>query len=600
MSAQTASGGITLNYYVHLVKVSEKFEVQVSITPFVNVGKYDRVNLYESEADLQSDLQSIAGGSDDFPNEAQHEWVSKFTKMGNGGLSWSTDHAADDGWLAAYFGWDYLNEKYVMISRSRRFGGKRILQQFEHIVVLMDENRSLDNLLGYLYATDSPKYNIPPQITPTFEGLQAGGWYNEFTPGGSKIYASSGAADFTVPTPDPGEAFSDMTEQIFGEYPASGDENMSGFLTNYAAQKDVTSPEQIMTSYSPDQVPVISALARGFAVSDAWHASAPCQTWPNRGFVHTGSSDGQINNVYEDLYDINTIFNLLEDQYITWGVFTNEPDGFCLTHDMFPKLWDKFDHFHKISDFMTLVSASADAPMQSKLPSYSFIEPLMLTSGDQSYHPPHDVQPGEDFLAEIYDAIRKSPYRDQILFLVIFDEHGGCYDHVNPPRGAVQPEPWPVSRDAEFDFKRFGVRIPAIAISSYTDAGGVFRSETSVPIDHTTVLATLREWYGIDEDNFKTVLPSPRIAAAPTLQSIVTRKDPRSDWPEVNPLPRVAVPADPAAPVDGATLMMIAMNLAHRKKRALTKAETAELQATIRTRGEADAYIRALSTLPST
>jgi phospholipase C len=121
------------------------------------------------------------------------------------------------------------------------------------------------------------------------------------------------------------------------------------------------------------------------------------------------------------------------------------------------------------------------------------------------------------------------------MLMVLFDEHGGCYDHVPPPTGAAPPEPQPVSLDGKFKFDRFGVRVPAIVISSYVEPGTVFRaSEGEAPYDHTSLLATLRDWMKLDADPSK-FLPSPRIAAAPTLDRVLTRQkgNENTDWPDI-------------------------------------------------------------------
>ena len=150
-------------------------------------------------------------------------------------------------------------------------------------------------------------------------------------------------------------------------------------------------------------------------------------------------------------------------------------------------------------------------------------------------HPPHNVCRGERFLADVYQAVRSSPYRDSILLVITFDEHGGCYDHVAPPTGAAAPSPGAISKGPAFDFSRFGVRVPAIVISSYVRPGTVFRApQGSAPFDHTSILATLRDWLGLAE-NGQTFLPSPRIREAPTLDAVLTLDDSSktSDWPNI-------------------------------------------------------------------
>src|SRR6185312_2401865 len=105
-----------------------------------------------------------------------------------------------------------------------------------------------------------------------------------------------------------------MNVQLFGLKGTPGDSvpTMDGFVDNYVRQKPNGSPPnaiEVMHYFTPDQVPVISQLAKAFGVSDQWHASAPCQTWPNRFFVHTGTAGGYTDNNVDELpFDKPTIF----------------------------------------------------------------------------------------------------------------------------------------------------------------------------------------------------------------------------------------------------------------------------------------------------
>jgi phospholipase C len=416
-----------------------------------------------------------------------------------------------------------------------------ILPQIEHVVVLMNENRSLDNLLGWIYSGGkSPAQFLPAGSSQSYDGLVANTYSNSDpnVNGGQPVYAGNGTTSWSegsttisewfVPSPDPGEEFDHVTTQVFNGQPNA---NMSGFLTDYLTQYNGSSAEQIMQSYSTEQLPIISTLAQSFAVSDAWFASVPTQTWPNRGFVQTGSSDGHTNNDYYLPWDITTVFDVFTSQNLSWAVY-NDGTLQSLTKTMFlTKYFGNETNFLGISEFQAACAQPASAPANQKLPSFSFVEPNFgVVGNDESYHPPHDVRPGEQFLATIYNAIAGSPYRDNILFIVLFDEHGGTYDPVAPPGGAQPPPPDPVATDgSNFGFDRFGVRIPAIVISSWVTPGTVFRSNTSVPLDHTSVLATLRDWLGLS-DAFAGMLPSPRITAAPNLGYVLTETTAQS-WP---------------------------------------------------------------------
>jgi len=469
--------------------------------------------------------------------------------------------------------------------------GQAILPQINHVVVLMMENRSQDNLLGWLYAAQNnqPPNNIPAQTPPAYDGLVVDTFGNQLTPTSPIVFASQGAQSTVVPSPDPGELFDQMTAQIFGSSPTA---NMSGFLANYATLNSAD-PTQIMQSYSPAQVPVISQIARSFAVSDAWFASLPCQTWPNRGFLHAGSSDGHINNDDYEPYDIATIFNLLEDQGVSWMVYS---DGLApsLAYVMFPQIYALVEHFKGMLEFYVLCQQPADAPASQKLPQYTFIEPNFLDP-DESYHPPHDITPAEQFLATVYAAIQACPYRDEILFVFTFDEHGGCYDHVPPPANATPPLPGSISRDGTFDFTRFGVRVPAIVASSYVTPGTVFRipsnpKSPATPYDHTTILATLRDWLSINAAAFQAALPSPRIAAAPTLDAVLSETEPLP-WPVVK-LPLAAKKAVNLnqAP-DELVMSIVAGEASRREGKYIGKDRVAALRREIQTIQQARAYL---------
>jgi len=425
----------------------------------------------------------------------------------------------------------------------------------EHFVVVMMENRSFDNLLGWLYedAANSPPQNIPAQSPPTFDGLRAGTYSNMLD--GVRVDASHPPNGWppqndpnVVPTPDPHEEFDHIGRQLFGIFPpAAGKEpDMSGFLADYATTADAAVANQIMQSFGPADAGVVNALARSFAVCDRWFASVPAQTWPNRGFVHTGSSDGHINNDDYEPYNIPTIFNVLEAQGKSWGVFYDATLIPSLTYGQFlPQMVVHASRFHLYKIFKQRCQAQANDAPETKLPTYSFIEPrfvpeagLFRINYPSDYHPPHDVARGEAFLADVYQAVRSSPYRDKIMLLITFDEHGGCYDHVPPPKGAAPPDPGSMSRDRQFDFSRFGVRVPAILVCSYVRPGTVFRaSANEPPYDHTSILATLRDWLALNSDSSHPFLPSPRIASAPTLDRVLTldNSDKNTVWPDILP-----------------------------------------------------------------
>lgn len=411
------------------------------------------------------------------------------------------------------------------------------MPNFKHLVVLMLENRSFDNMLGVAYDQGmQPKQKIPNdariyfglEFDLTGTGPSAPGAYSNPSATVGKV-AISPATDFTMPHPDPGEHFDRITAQIFGHArpPIPEHCDMSGFLMDFAESAGSAGAAGIMHYYTPVQVPVITSLARNFAVCDRWFAASPTQTLPNRAFAHAGTSNGKVNNSPYDPFDFNvrTIFNVLEDLRKSWAVYKDTHlhglEKFCGTRVQFPKLWKLPDErFKHLDDFHNDVR-------NGTLPLYSFIEPRLLMDGNDQ-HPPRDVRLGESLMFDIYESIRACARPEDILLLVTYDEHGGCYDHVPPPFSAVAPDHAPGEFDFHFD--RYGVRVPAILVSPYIEAGTVFRSaETTadhqeIPFSHTSILATLRDWLGIGE---AAMLPSARVKVAPTFLDVLTRQDAR-------------------------------------------------------------------------
>jgi len=417
-----------------------------------------------------------------------------------------------------------------------------ILPQIKNIIVVMLENRSLDNICGWLYANPNqqPKLFLPAGSPTVFNGLNTGLWNpsNASYFGGqppAKVFVHQGTSSYTVPNPDPEETFNNVSFQLYGPQPPAPNPtgSMLGFVVNYENATAATA-DQIMQTYSTAQLPVISSLAWNFAVSDAWFCSIPSQTWPNRAFVHAGTSNGNVNNGAPPdpvRWNVPTIFNVLESMGVSWKVYSDAIVTPSLTRSMFPKLWGPLldGHFKGFDDFKN--DCAGDS-----LPQYSFVEPRFLIDPNDE-HPPHDVNAGEQFLFAIWQAVSSSKAWNNILLVITYDEHGGCYDHVLPPWGALTPDAASDPGQEGFSFNRFGVRVPMVVVSPFVKPGTVFRSNTATPYDHTSVLATLRDWLGIPANK---MLPSARIGAAPNLAQVLTLTEPA-------PLPKISPPA--SAPV---------------------------------------------------
>src|SRR3984885_5010268 len=386
------------------------------------------------------------------------------------------------------------------VLRSRRLLGRirmSSLDKIEHIVVVMFENRSFDNLLGWLYdpGNDAP-FNVVPD---DFEGLSRKQKVLTNVDPTTKAAVSVGKTeDVRGPQPNPGEPFEDVYSQIydvdrpvFENIPPAPSNRaaMGGFIRNYAAQKHAPKdPSTIMQCLVPKALPVLSTLAHNFAVCDHWFASIPTQTFCNRSFVHAGTSSGYVNNGGGGLCFVNetpTIFDLLEKTGRKWNVFVG---GWLL--QSFTLLTQKSMWKYALKRFAHFKDFLAAAKKKGGLPHYSFIEPIYFDSivwgPEDDMHPecnpylfygPSNLHRGEALIAKIYDEIRNSPDWESTLLIILFDEHGGCYDHVPPPSDpkcevAINPEdkfiPAGQPGGVDFKFDRLGPRVPAIIISAYT------------------------------------------------------------------------------------------------------------------------------------
>jgi phospholipase C len=267
-------------------------------------------------------------------------------------------------------------------------------------------------------------------------------------------------------------------------------------------------------------LPVLSGLARGYAVCDRWFASVPTETLPNRAFVCAATSQGHMDDKTTS-YTCQSIFGLLSKYKISWAIFgyVDPP----LTRQTFPDITEADDsHFGLFSDFQAAAASGT-------LPAYTFLEPSWGAAGN-SQHPNYNVALGEQLIHDVYYTLRNGPDWNETLLIITYDEHGGCYDHVPPPLGAVPPDTSP--GEYGFDFTRFGVRVPTVLVSPLIAAGTVFRvAADAQPLDHTAILKTVETRWN---------LPSltARDAAAVDVGAVLTVVDARTD----DPLAGVTVP----------------------------------------------------------
>jgi phospholipase C len=338
-----------------------------------------------------------------------------------------------------------------------------IADPIRHVIVLMMENASFDRMLG---------------TVPGVEGVDLGHLKS------NPDYPSTLPPVIQAPTeartmnPDPEHDLDDVLRQLIGPE--------EGFVSDFAQQYPQSTPQEraeIMGFYTGDSLPVLHTLAGQFAICDHWYSSLPGPTWPNRFFVHSGTSLGHVDmpeGIFQPgihIYDQTTVYELLGQAGISWAIYYGDfPQSLVMLHQL-----EHLDHYHKMDRFF------ADAAgEETAFPQYSFIEPSYFGAAQNDQHPPSDILRGELLIAQVYNAIRANePLWQSSLLVVLYDEHGGFYDHVDPPP-AIPPD----GNTKTFAFNIYGVRVPALLVSPWIDAGVI--SDT---FDHTSLLAyVMQKW----------------------------------------------------------------------------------------------------------
>ena len=363
------------------------------------------------------------------------------------------------------------------------------IQNLKHVVVLMMENRSFDHMLGALKATH-----------PNIDGL-TGTESNPDTTGAT-INVQPLAEFQSQLDPYPNHHFAAVNLQIFGD-PQNGPPlpaTMQGFIKSYYNQQNnVQHSHDILYYFTPDKLPVLTTLATEFAVFNRWFASIPGPTICNRAFAHYGTSFGQVSmDVFYEGKDIKAIYDRMLAANHTCKLFYY--DEASSTMEVVNLLQNEPQIFGTFPDFL-------NACKQNALPDYCFIEPNYTDhdspDGDgeviaNDQHPDHDVRAGEQFIATVYNAIRQNPNLwPNTALLIVYDEHGGIFDHVPPP--ACTPDTPFVAQPADtgtldsFAFDRLGVRVPAILVSPWVAKGSIINDT----FDHASIPATVNELYNL-------------------------------------------------------------------------------------------------------
>jgi phospholipase C len=350
--------------------------------------------------------------------------------------------------------------------------GTDTMPEIEHIVVLMMENHSYDNIFGMLGRGDG--YTLDSNGLPTATNPYANGQIQHA---------------FRMPTTCqlPGLP----SQEWMTAHMAYNNGAMDGFVSAPAAPYSSTIVGGVAMGYwTADDLPFTYSLAQNFPIGDRWFCSLLGQTDPNRRYVIAGTSAGMTDDGGTSVLTLvvpagGTIFNLLDNHGISWENYvTTYPLG--ATPELFPlnDAWPELFHNKSFNDFFSDAASG-------NLPSFSFLDENFSSTSEED---PQNVVNGEAMMAQVVQAVADSPLWDKTLLAIMYDEHGGYYDHVTPPAAIPPDNIGPIVQPGESTyegFARYGFRVPSVVVSPYAKQNYV----SSVVYDHTSVLAMVeRKW----------------------------------------------------------------------------------------------------------
>jgi phospholipase C len=324
----------------------------------------------------------------------------------------------------------------------------------EHIVVVTMENRSFDHFLGWL---------------PNADGKQAGLTFVDAN--GVAHPTSSLSGDFTgCPHPSPDHSYSGGRVEYDNGL-------MDGFLR--AGNNDVYS----IGYYGEADIPFYAALARNYATCDRYFASILGPTFPNRLFLHAAQTDRLSDSV--NFTSLSTIW----DRLAAAGVSAN----YYYSNVPFLALWGvRYLGISKLYDEFVAAAASGT------LPAVSFVDPKYTILDDgtgNDDHPHADIREGDSFLYQTFQAVANGPKWANTVFIVNFDEWGGFFEHVAPPRATAANQ---VDTDIVNGKTLLGFRVPTVVASPFTVGNASNPQVNDLVFDHTSVLKLIEWRWGLE------------------------------------------------------------------------------------------------------
>jgi phospholipase C len=401
------------------------------------------------------------------------------------------------------------------------------LGEIDHIVVLMMENRSFDHMLGYLKRDGMPEIEglTGDEKNVDRDGNEYPVW--EFQPDQTAFHKPGRPYDQSL---DPCHSVECVHAQLSGEN--------GGFVQNFIDMKQPAPEDRRlpMGHYTAQHVPAYDFLARQYCVCDAWHASVPGDTWPNRLFSIAGREGPKValeRGILDILkrlwpgkplgappiYDVPAFTRQLDRSQWRW--YSHDPATLRAADSRYRGLFHvdrenfayfdrkKLGVFTELAEALIVGDSFLDDAANGRLRDVSWIDPNFIDlhifdPGSNDDHPPSDIKAGQAMVMDLYHALVNSPQWEDTMLVITYDEHGGFYDHVAPP---------PV--DDGSGYATYGVRVPALVIGPR-----VRNFVCKESFDHTTLIKTILVRFAEDPEQALAQMPE-RVQSAPDLGQVL-------------------------------------------------------------------------------
>jgi phospholipase C len=372
-----------------------------------------------------------------------------------------------------------MASRQTLILLAAACGGGVAHAAVEHVVVAMLENRAFDHLLGFMKRGG-------PYGDTRVDGLTGAECNaNNLTNASEGITCVDDQA-FDRCEYDPDHSFARTTERIFGcrwqvtpgtpcvdMKSTSGNNDMSGFVDS--ARHKGQSGKNEMSMWPPERVPVLTTLAKEYALFDRFFASHPGSTYPNRQFVLSATAHGMTDTggaVPKGGFPQRTVLRSFEEAGLSWRMYYEDSLAWAIFLADVQRNSSK-PNIKEMGEFY-------EDAARGRLANFTFIEPRISANPNASQspsyglpnhqHPRESVREGERWMKNVYEAVRNGPRWNSTLLIFTYDEHGGFFDHVPPPQTGV-PSPDGICTSEGFEYTRLGVRIPTVVISPWIAKG---------------------------------------------------------------------------------------------------------------------------------